>query len=163
MNLINYGQKKKYYHKFLAWNSRLDTLQAAVLRVKLKHLEQWNIKRAGNAKLYNQGLKGLPVITPQIIPDSNHVYNLYVIRTKSRDKLAAFLKDRGIATGIHYPIPIHLQEAYRDLGYTNGDFPIAEMLAKEVLSLPMYPELTKKQIKLVTNSIKTFFNKYGNN
>lgn len=153
----NYGQEKKYYHKFLAWNSRLDNLQAAVLRVKLKYLDQWNIKRARNAKLYNQGLKDLPVITPPVNPDSTHIYHLYVIRTKSRDKLAAFLKDKGIVTGLHYPIPIHLQEAYRDLGYTNGDFPVTEMLAKEVLSLPMYPELTGKQIKLVTNSIKNFF------
>ncbi|TSC64435.1 MAG: glutamine--scyllo-inositol transaminase [Microgenomates group bacterium Gr01-1014_93] len=159
----NYGQKKKYHHKFLAWNSRLDSLQAAVLRVKLKFLDEWNMKRARNAKLYNQGLKGLPVTAPPVNPDSTHIYHLYVIRTKSRDKLASFLKEKGINTGIHYPIPIHLQEAYRNLGYTKGDFPITEMLAKEILSLPMYPELTGKQIKLVTDSIKNFFQTYGNN
>lgn len=159
----NYGQERKYYHKFFAWNSRLDNLQAALLSVKLKYLDQWNMKRARNAKLYTSILKGLPVITPLTNPDRTHVYHLYVIRTKSRDKLASFLKTNGISTGIHYPIPIHLQKAYRDLGYKKGDFPVTETLAKEMLSLPMYSELTRKQIKRVTDSIKSFFSQYGNN
>lgn len=153
----NYGQKKKYYHKFLAWNSRLDNLQAAILRIKLKYLDEWNSKRAKHARTYNDGLKGLPILTPQVNPQTSHVYHLYIIRTKSRDKLAEFLKSQGIATGLHYPTPIHLQKAYSSLGYKKGDFPVAEKLSKEVLSLPMYPELTRKEIEYICSLIRKFF------
>lgn len=155
----NYGQKKKYYHKFLAWNSRLDNLQAAVLRVKLKYLDSWNQKRSEHAKAYDDGLKGLPIVVPKVNPDNTHVYHLYVIRTKSRNKLAQFLKSEGIATGLHYPVPIHLQKAYRGLGHKIGDFPITEKLSRDILSLPMYPELSTRQINYIVSSVRGFFGK----
>ncbi len=154
----NYGQKKKYQHLVLGWNSRLDNLQAAILRVKLKSLESWNTKRLENAKAYNEYLKNVPVSTPKIFPQFNHVFHLYVIRTKKRDNLSKYLSSKGVSTVMHYPIPIHLQPAYKDLGYKKGSFPITEKLSKEILSLPMYPELKVSEIKYICSQIKAFHN-----
>lgn len=156
-SMRNYGQTQKYHHEYLAWNSRLDTIQAAVLLVKLKYLDKWNKARRKIAENYNKLLKNLPVITPQIPKDSEHVFHLYIIRTKKRDALAKFLKKHVISTGLHYPIPIHLQKAYSKLGYKKGDFPVSERLSKEILSLPMYPELKESQIEFICKTIKEFF------
>lgn len=155
--LRNYGEKEKYNHLILGWSSRLDTLQAAILRVKLKKLKDWNNKRLYNAKLYNKYLKDAPVKIPKIFPNYNHVFHLYVIRAKKRDELAKYLFKKGISTVMHYPIPIHLQPAYKDLGYKKGDFPVAEKLADEILSLPMFPQLKIAEIKYICQTIKAFY------
>lgn len=157
----NYGRKdnEKYRHLCLAWNRRLDTIQAAVLRVKLQYLDKWNNLRRKHALLYNNLLKNLDVITPYAMEKGNHVYHMYVIRTKKRDQLREFLIKKGISTGIHYPIPIHLQPAYKDLGCKKGDFPITEKCAQEILSLPMFPELKESQIRFIVRQIKAFFGK----
>lgn len=154
----NYGQSQKYHHDYLAWNSRLDTIQAAILLVKLKYLNEWNKARLRIAKLYNKLLKDLPLNLPQIPKDSTHVFHLYVIRTKVREKLAKFLGKEGITTGLHYPIPIHLQKAYKDLDYKKGDFPVSEKLAEEILTLPIYPELKDLEVEYIAKKIKQFFN-----
>ena len=156
----NYGRKdnEKYRHVSLAWNRRLDTIQAAVLRVKLQYLDKWNSLRREHALLYNNLLKDLDVVTPYAAEKENHVYHLYVIRTKKRDQLKEFLTKKGISVGIHYPLPIHLQPAYKDLGYKKGDFPVTEKYANEILSLPMYPELKDEQIRFIVKQIKTFLN-----
>lgn len=154
----NYGSPKKYYHSIIGYNSRLDTLQAAILRVKLIHLEEWNKKRLNNAKLYNLKLKGVgDLILPNIDNDFKHVFHLYVIRTKNRGRLLEYLKNNDIYCGIHYPVPIYSLEAFRYLGYKSKDFPVTEKYSKEILSLPMYPELNEKQIDLITEKIKDFF------
>lgn len=150
----NYGQRKKYYHSFLAWNRRMDTLQAAVLLVKLKHLDKWNKMRQDVAAEYTKNLSGLPVILPKVKENRTHVYHQFVIRVKRRKYLQRYLKSKGISTGIHYPIPIHLQKAYKNLNHRVGDFPVSEQVSSEILSLPMYPELTQKQVQFIANSIK---------
>jgi dTDP-4-amino-4,6-dideoxygalactose transaminase len=154
--LRNYGQKEKYHHLFIAYNRRLDTLQAAVLRVKLKRLDEWNQARRRSAQLYNELLANSDVVTPVEASYAQHVYHLYIVRVQDRDGLQEHLKSRGVSTGIHYPIPVHLQEAYRYLGYQKGDFPITEGYAEEILSLPMYPELTEEQIQYVVQAINDF-------
>lgn len=150
----NYGQEKKYYHKLLAWNKRMDTIQAAVLLIKLKRLDKWNSSRARHAKLYNKFFKNTPVKTPITGDNRTHMYHQYVVRVKNRNKVQKHLLSKGVSTGIHYPIPIHLQESYKHLGYKRGDFPVAEKLAKEIISLPIYPELTKVDIEYIVNSVK---------
>lgn len=160
--LRNYGQEKKHHHLIKGFNSRLDTLQAAILKVKLRHIDEWNSKRAENAFFYNSLLKHVEeVVTPQFQPDLEfcHVFHLYVIRTKRRDDLLEFLNKKGIKCGIHYPVPLHLQDAFKELGYEKGDFPVAEKLSGEILSLPMYPELGRREIKCVVDSIKEFCKK----
>jgi dTDP-4-amino-4,6-dideoxygalactose transaminase len=153
--LRNYGQKEKYHHLFLAYNRRLDTLQAAILRIKLRYLDKWNEARRCHAGLYNELLSKVDeVITPTETPYAYHVYHLYVIRIHNRDALRQYLLTKGVATGLHYPIPIHLQPAYRNLGYQKGDFPTTEEFAFQVLSLPMYPELTVSQIEYISNMIR---------
>jgi dTDP-4-amino-4,6-dideoxygalactose transaminase len=154
--LRNYGQKQKYHHIFPAYNRRLDTLQAAVLRVKLRHLDKWNEERRRHAQRYNKLLENIAIAVPQEKSFAKHVYHLYVIRAKNRDVLQGYLSSQGISTGIHYPIPIHLQEAMRDLGYMKGDFPVTERCAQEILSLPMFPELTDEQIERVAAAVNTF-------
>jgi dTDP-4-amino-4,6-dideoxygalactose transaminase len=154
--LRDYGQTRKYHHQVIGYNRRLDTLQAAVLRVKLPRLDAWNAKRVQHAHLYNALLADAPVVTPVTPEDRTHVYHLYVIRARDRDSLQSHLTNRGIATGIHYPIPIHLQEAYAYLGYHQGDFPVAEKYATEMLSLPMYPELADDQIRYVADAVCEF-------
>ncbi|HEY2547168.1 MAG TPA: DegT/DnrJ/EryC1/StrS family aminotransferase [Candidatus Acidoferrum sp.] len=154
--LRNYGQTEKYHHQFRGYNRRLDTLQAAALRVKLKYLGEWNAARRRNAKLYEELLEGTGVITPTEAGDVESVWHLYVIRTEHRDKLREHLVSRGISASIHYPVPIHLQPAYEDLGYKRGDFPVTEKYARRILSLPMYAELTSEQIKYVALAIRDF-------
>lgn len=155
--LRNFGQKEKYKHIFLGENNRLDNLQAGILRVKLRHLEKWNNKRLKNAIIYNNLLKKTPVITPQIFPGYKHAFHLYVIRSKKRNELMKYLLSKGISIVMHYPIPIHLQPAYKNLGYKKGDFPIAEMLSEEILSLPMFPEIKEEEIKYVCREIENFY------
>lgn len=154
--LRNYGQQEKYKHLFIAYNRRLDTLQAAVLRVKLKYLENWNEARRRHAGLYAKLLSNNNLSLPLETKYARHVYHLYVVRTAKRDALQKHLKNNGIATGVHYPIPVHTQQAYQYLGYHKGDFPISEAYAEQILSLPMYPELTEEQIEYVAKVIKEF-------
>jgi len=154
--LRNYGQSKKYYHDFIGYNSRLDEIQAAVLRVKLRYLDEWNDKRREHAKLYNDLLENVSGIeTPTEKEFVKHVYHLYVIRCKNRNELQNYLSSKGVSTGIHYPIPVHLQKAYKHLEYKEGDFPITEKYAKEILSLPMFPELTDEEIEVVVGLIRS--------
>jgi dTDP-4-amino-4,6-dideoxygalactose transaminase len=154
--LRNYGQQEKYHHLFRGYNRRLDTLQAAVLRVKLRYLERWNEARRRNAALYHKLLKGSGVGLPSEAADARSAWHLYVIRVGHRDALREHLASRGISTGVHYPIPIHLQPAYQDLGHKAGDFPISESCARSILSLPMYAELVRRQIELVAEAIREF-------
>lgn len=155
--LRNYGQRKKYEHVALPLNHRLDTIQAAVLRVKLPHLDSWNARRQYLAEAYREHLGGLPVELPAPSPDGSHVYHLFVIETNRRDQLRSYLSDEGIETGVHYPIPLHQQPVLGDLGYRDGAFPNAERLATRSLSLPMYPELPLSQLERVTTTIRHFF------
>lgn len=154
--LRNYGQKVKYHHLLKGRNSRLDTLQAAILRVKLRHLDRWNEMRRDNASLYTQLIRRLlpEVPTPTEIKGRRHVYHLYVIRVKGRDKVRAELGKRNILSLIHYPIPIHLSGAYRDLGLKRGTFPVTERVSRETISLPMYPELKAGQIEFVVKALE---------
>jgi dTDP-4-amino-4,6-dideoxygalactose transaminase len=154
--LRDYGQSQKYHHEIIGYNRRLDTLQAAVLRVKLKHLDAWNNARRENARLYNHFLRNSEIILPGEADYSEPVWHLYAIRAAERDALREFLSSRGIATGIHYPIPIHRQPAYRDLGYPQGQFPVSERCADELVSLPMYAELTPVQIEYVAAAVDEF-------
>ena len=156
----DHGQIKKYKHLVEGYNSRLDEIQAAILRIKLKKLNEWNSLRRRNALIYNELLKDVDEVTPPFeVEYARHVYYLYVIRTKKRDKLREYLKSKGVGTGLHYPIPLHLQKAYEYLGYKEGNFPVTEKCAKEILSLPMFPELTEEQIEKVVREIKAFFTK----
>lgn len=151
LKLRNYGQTKKYYHDSFGINSRLDEIQAAILRVKLKYLDKWNKKRNIVANYYNKSLKSYK--TQKIIENGKSCYHLFVIESDNRDKLKKYLLDNGIHTLIHYPVPIHLQRTYKRLGYKQGDFPNAEKLSKTLLSLPLYPEITNNQIMYVSKFI----------
>lgn len=156
--LRNYGQKVKNEHIYIGFNNRLDTIQSAILAVKLRYLDRWNDLRNRNAYLYNELLKGIAEIkTPVASKDVNHVFHLYIIICETRDELQKYLTNKGIETGIHYPNPIHLQQCYTSLGYKKGDFPIAEDLSKKILSLPMFPELKEEQIEYVAKCIKEFY------
>lgn len=155
--LRDHGQSKKYYHDVVGWNDRMDGVQGAILSAKLKHLPAWNEARRKNAQLYTRLLSGADgVIVPREADVAKHIYHIYAIRVKNRDKLMNALAERGISCGIHYPIPIHLQEAYLSLGLKKGSFPVAEKCAEEFLSLPMYPELTEEQIQYVAAEIKKY-------
>src|ERR1700730_4416311 len=154
--LRNYGQKEKYQHMFRGYNRRLDTLQAAVVRVKLNHLAEWNDARRLHAKSYRRLLEQSGIVTPYAVAHAEAVWHLYVIRVDQRDAMKEYLASRGISVGIHYPIPIHLQPAYRDLGYRQGDFPVTEEYARQILSLPMYAELTPEVIGRVAETASEF-------
>ncbi|MGA7919135.1 MAG: DegT/DnrJ/EryC1/StrS family aminotransferase, partial [Candidatus Acidiferrales bacterium] len=151
--LRNYGQKVKYEHVVVGTNSRLDTIQAAILRVKLRHLDRWNSLRNEHAAAYSSALADGPFVLPKIAANRTHIFHLYVVQTDNRASVQEFLSDRGIATGIHYPIPIHLQKACKNLGYRKGDFPVTEQAAGRILSLPMFPELTSQQCNWVTAAL----------
>lgn len=158
-SLRNYGSDKKYFNEVKGYNSRIDELQAAFLSVKLKHLNNWNKERNKIADQYNSLLNNNSnLILPKIAIDATSVYHLYVIRTKRRDELRTYLSENGIGTIVHYPLPPHLQEAFRDLKYKKGDFPIAEEIAETCLSLPVYPGLTEEQVNFICTSINEFFN-----
>ena len=154
--LREYGQEKKYVHTERGTNSRLDGLQAAILRVKLRHLDGWNEKRRNVAACYYDNLKDLQIKLPVTMADRNHVYHLFVIETDNRDELLQYMSRKEVFCGIHYPIPLHLQGAYRELGYKAGDFPVSERSASRILSLPVYPELKEEEINYVKTVIKEF-------
>lgn len=156
--LRDHGQNRKYYHQLIGWNSRMDGIQGAVLNVKLRYLDQWTKLRRENAKKYNELLYDIADIKlPSEAEYARHVYHIYSIRVKQRDALKSYLQEYGISCGIHYPISLHLQEAYQELGYKEGDFPIAEEASAEQLSLPMYAELTEEQIGYVSDRLRGFY------
>jgi dTDP-4-amino-4,6-dideoxygalactose transaminase len=154
--LRDHGQTRKYEHALVGSNYRMDGIQAAVLRVKLRYLAEGNRRRRAAARYYTEHLAGVPgLATPVEDPAiDSHVYHVYALRLRNRDEVARILAANGIATGIHYPTPIHLTEAYRFLGYREGDFPVAERCAREFLSLPMYPELTEAQLAAVVRAVE---------
>ena len=154
----NYGSEKKYYNKIKGLNSRLDELQAAILRIKLPHLNSLTDSRKAIAQRYAELLTDCPaIILPFVNTKADHVYHLYVIQCERRDKLQQYLSANGVGTMIHYPVPPHLQEAYQSLGYKQGDFPMAEQLAKTCLSLPLFPGMTDEQVTTVADHVKRFF------
>ena len=153
--LRDHGQIRKYYHTMVGWNCRMDGIQAAVLSIKLRHLEKANELRRSHAAQYDKAFSGLDeIITPHEDPYARHVYHIYAVRVRERDEVIRRLADMGIACGIHYPVPVHLQEAYQNLGYEVGAFPVAERAAGEFVSLPMFPELTPAQVETVTEALK---------
>jgi len=153
-----HGATVKYIHDIEGHNYRMEEIQGAVLNVKLKYLDHWTEGRRRVAKRYNELFSDVnEVITPKEMPYAKHVYHLYEIRVKGRDKLIEYLKEKGVDTGLHYPLPLHLQKAYQYLHYKKGDFPIAEKCCQEILSLPMFPEMTDEQIQYVCSSIKSYF------
>jgi len=159
-----HGSRQRYYHEEMGWNSRLDSIQAAVLSVKLKHLEQWNQQRQRHAKTYDRlferaGLvaAGSPVHIPKTVPESSHIYHQYVIRAQHRDELRTFLTQRGIGSEIFYPVPLHRQRCFDYLGYAEGSLPVAEAAAREVLALPMFAELTEEEIRTVVEAVADFY------
>ncbi len=154
LRLRVYGGRQRYLHEELGFNSRLDEIQAAVLRVKLGCLEEWTARRRAIAQRYRVGLAGLGVGLPAERPDSTHVYHQFTIRLPDRDAVQRRMADRGVQTAVYYPLPVHLQPMYRELGYRSGDFPEAERAAREVLCLPMYPELTDGQADEVVEAVK---------
>ena len=154
----DHGQSKKYYHGIIGWNARLDGIQGAVLNVKLKYLPAWNDARRKHAKDYTTGLSPVKdVIVPQEADYARHIYHIYAIRVKDRDKLMAYLAEKGISCGIHYPVPIHLQDAYSFLKKGKGSFPVAEKCSEQYLSLPMFAELSDEQAVYVVEQIKEYY------
>lgn len=152
--LRDHGQAQKYYHDMEGYNGRLDSIQCGLLSVKLKKLPYWTEQRQNSAQLYNSLLKDIPGIDTPFEPEwSKAVYHLYVIRTQNRDALQKKLSDNGVATGLHYPVPLHLQNAYKEAGYKKGDFPVTEKAADEILSLPMFPGLTRDQQEYIAETI----------
>ena len=154
--LREHGSKPKYYHSLVGTNSRLDALQAAILRVKLRHLDRWSEARARNATLYDQLFEGSRVGRPYRDPRGRHIYNQYVIRVPERDPVREALTERGIGTEIYYPVPLHLQKCFALLGGKPGDLPQSEAAASETLALPIYPELTEEQIRYVAGAVREF-------
>ena len=152
--LRDYGRKGRYEHVIKGFNSRLDTVQAVVLAAKLKRLDKWNSMRREKGALYAELLKDVDVVTPVTKDDRTHVFQTYAIRVKNRDQVLEALQAKGIGVLIHYPIPLHLQKAYEDMGHKKGDFPVAESVADSILSLPMFPHITEEQVKYVCESLK---------
>jgi dTDP-4-amino-4,6-dideoxygalactose transaminase len=150
----DWGQTAKYHHERVGYNFRMDEVQGAVLDIKLRYLREWTEKRRQVAAYYDEHLSGVDVALPQKPAGFEHVYHVYAIRSRHRDRLHARLRDAGVATGMHYPRPVHLQPAYRDLAYEAGDFPVAEAFAVETLSLPIYPELTRIQLREVCDALR---------
>jgi dTDP-4-amino-4,6-dideoxygalactose transaminase len=155
--LRDHGQAARYHHRVVGWNARMDGLQGAILKVKLKYLSAWNESRLRNALLYHSLLAGVNgIVTPAVNEDAKHVFHIYAVRTDKRDALMKHLEQRSVGCGIHYPVPIHLQQAYDFLGLGKGTFPVAERCAEELLSLPMFPELTELQVRYVVDQIEQF-------
>ena len=151
----DHGQARKYHHAVIGWNARMDGLQGAVLRVKLKYLAENNKRRLSHAEHYDAAFKGVKGLIPTVRAGyGSPVYHLYVVRVKQRDQFMKELGSRGVGTAIHYPVPIHLQEAYASLGLKRGSFPVSESAADEIVSLPMFPELTKQQVETVIEGVK---------
>ncbi len=152
--LRDHGSERKYVHEIIGYNFRLEGIQGAVLNVKLRHLDHWNALRREHAGRYTELLQGSNLILPRESMDTRHVYHLYVVQSKAREQLQKSLSDAGVQTGIHYPVPIHLQPAYSSLHHKTGDFPQAEEQAQRVISLPMFPELTNEQIEMVVQACR---------
>ena len=152
--LRDWGQDRKYHHLLPGYNYRMEGMQGAILRVKLRYLEQWTEARRTHAVRYGQLLAGSSVGIPAEAPEGRHVYHVYAVRTRERDAVMKALAEQGIQTGIHYPVPVHLQPAYADPAYARGSFPVAEQAADEVLSLPMFPELTNEQLETVARAVR---------
>ena len=146
----------KYYNYLIGHNSRLDELQAAILRVKIKEIDKWNNARRENAKFYNKSLKETSLVTPFEDNDVKHVYHLYILQSEKREEIVSYLSEKGIATGVYYPVPLHLQKAYLDLGYKEGDMPNAEFLSHRTFAIPMFAELTDEEKEYIVNTIKKF-------
>jgi dTDP-4-amino-4,6-dideoxygalactose transaminase len=155
--LREHGQRRKYEHDVVGWTSRLDTIHAAVLLRKLPHLDDWNAQRRAAADLYAESLAGVGDLTLPDVGDRGQVWHLFVVRTANRDGLASHLAERGIGTGRHYPEPPHLSEAYRHLGYAEGSFPVAERIARECVSLPIFPGITEAQVEQVVEGVRSWF------
>jgi dTDP-4-amino-4,6-dideoxygalactose transaminase len=156
--LRDHGQAQKYYHSLEGYNGRLDAIQAGFLTVKLRHLAYWNCKRREAAQRYDDLLSSIEqIIRPYCPSNMRAVYHLYVVRVQDREELQEKLASSGIGTGIHYPVPLHLQDAYRHLGYAKGSFPVSEKIASEILSLPMYPQLRQEQIRRVAQALSGSF------
>lgn len=158
VRIRNHGQTGKYDHQVLGVNSRLDELQAAVLRIKLRHLDDWNDRRRSHATNYNQLLAGTGLVLPSEAPGSRHVYHLYVVRSSNRDSIITGLGEAGVGTGIHYPVPIHLQPAWVAHGFAPVSLPITEAYAREIVSLPLYPELTETEIEFICQQVGAAIN-----
>jgi dTDP-4-amino-4,6-dideoxygalactose transaminase len=155
--LRDHGSSKKYYHQVVGWNARMDGFQGAILSVKLKYLPQWNEARRNNAAIYNKLFTGVEgIITPIEMAYAKHVYHVYALRVKNRDALITALGEKGIGTNVHYPVPVHLQNAYEFLGLKQGSYPVAEKCASEFVSLPMFAELTEEQIRYTAEAVKAF-------
>jgi dTDP-4-amino-4,6-dideoxygalactose transaminase len=155
--IASHGSRVRYYHDTLGLNSRLDTIQAAILGVKLKYLDRWNTAREAAAARYTALFRQTPVTAPYRAPENRHIFHQYTLRAPQRDALAAHLKERSVPHAIYYPVPLHLQKAYLSYGYTPGMFPETEKATGEVLSLPMHSELTEEQIAYITDSVKSFY------
>lgn len=152
-----HGIEKRYFHDLHGFNSRLDELQAAILRVKLKHLPAWNARRAAIAARYNAGFAGLPLELPAVAPGNQHIYHVYAVLTDQRDALHQHLSDHGVPCIIYYPQPLHRQKVYADYGWKPGDYPVAEAVSRRILPLPMYPELSDEQVDYVIRLAQEFF------
>jgi len=152
-----HGSKPKYYHKVVGGNFRLDALQAAIITAKLSHLDSWTARRQKNAKTYDRLIaeSNLPIQRPKVVTN-RHIFNQYVIRVADRDKVQAFLREKGVGTEVYYPVPMHLQECFVHLGYKKGDFPASETAANETLALPVYPEVSEEQVEYVVSSLTEF-------
>jgi dTDP-4-amino-4,6-dideoxygalactose transaminase len=151
-----HGQKSKYSHSVVGYNSRLDTLQAAVLRVKLRYLDSWHEKRRENASYYDKAFQGTSIITPKAESFNYHIYNQYTIAVENRDELKEYLAQKQVGFDTYYPVPLHLQKCFEDLGYKEGDLPNSEKKAQEVISLPIYPGLRREEQDYVIEEIKAF-------
>lgn len=159
--LRDHGRLNKYEHSEVGYNYRMDAIQAAVLRVKLAYLDGWNASRRELAAYYRKLLSGLPLVVPAVNEGAEPVYHLFTVLTSHRDALAAFLAERNIETGVHYPVPLHMQPAFQGLGYKMGDFPVAERIGRETLSLPIFPEMTRTQVEQVCEGVRSFFDANG--
>lgn len=157
----NYGQSQKYHHEIKGYNRRLDTVQAAVLRIKLRYIDDWNAARNRHAAYYTEKLAETGFVLPVVAEHSESIWHLFVIRTNKREQLMAYLNERGISSGIHYPIPIHMQNAYSEMNHLKGQFPLTEQYASEIVSLPMFPELTIEQLDYVIDALKVFDQEFG--
>lgn len=158
--LRDWGQERKYHHVLKGYNYRMEGVQGAILRVKLRHLDAWTDARRQHATFYNEALRGTDLHTPIEAPYARHVFHVYAVRTPERDRVLQFLQAKNISTGIHYPIPVHLQKAYMEFGYKAGDLPVTERSSDELLSLPMFPELRKGQIEAVCEAVREAVNGY---
>lgn len=152
-----HGSSVRYRHEEIGYNYRIDALQAAVLRIKLRHLDDWNNKRRNIAAIYKEGLSNLPVTIPYEADNTRHVYHQYVILSDKRDELAEFLKSEGVATAVHYPVPLHLQPCFSYLNHSRGSFPVSEKISDLCISLPIFPEMTDSQIEYVIKKVRAFY------